>query len=215
MIRGLATFTKNTPGTPDPSRHRSSRSNTRGRRISIREERSKGESGTALILALVYIVAISLIVGALSDWAMNDLSNTKHFNDASSINYSATSATEVAIQSIRAYPQIAQTVPGIAWTGECWNVQGGGPSTLSVDGYSMTVWCSTLEKLTSAATRTVTFQTCQSTYTATQCATNPLLTAVVVFDDYPPGGSPVHTVTCSVTCGEGATQQSWIWGPTG
>ena len=42
---------------------------------------ARNESGAIIILALVYIVAVSLIVGALADWATNDLNNTTKFND--------------------------------------------------------------------------------------------------------------------------------------
>jgi hypothetical protein len=54
----------------------------------------RSESGSVLILAIVYITAISLIVGALADWAMNDLNSTTHFRSASSLGYAATNVTE-------------------------------------------------------------------------------------------------------------------------
>jgi hypothetical protein len=67
--------------------------------------RQASERGSSLILALVYIVSVSLIVGALADWAMNDINNTTHFQTASSLDNAVSGATEVAIQSMRYYPQ--------------------------------------------------------------------------------------------------------------
>lgn len=57
----------------------------------------------------------------------------------------------------------------------------------------------------------MTISACLSTTNATNCAANPLLQAVVVFDDYPPGGTTVYTGACTTYCGEGAILESWDW----
>jgi hypothetical protein len=62
----------------------------------------------------------------------------------------------------------------------------------------------------------VTINTCQSTVPAATCeGTNPgpYLQAVVVFDDYPPGGAAPVNGSCQLWswCGEGMTITSWIW----
>jgi len=62
------------------------------------------EKGAVLLLALAYIVAVSVIVGALAYWATNDLKNTTNFSTASQQVYAANAATEVAIQAIRSTP---------------------------------------------------------------------------------------------------------------
>ena len=72
------------------------------------------EAGSSLVLALIYIISTSLIVGALADWAMNDLTNTTHFQTATSIDNAVSGAAEVAIQSIRYYPQFPALRPGPA-----------------------------------------------------------------------------------------------------
>jgi hypothetical protein len=190
-------------------------------RVDSHLETRRSDSGSVLILAIVYITVISLIVGALASWAMNDLNNTTHFQSASSLDYAATNVTEVAIQSIRYTPLISQTnSPNL---GYCWTPQSGYVSQLSnMNGFTVAVWCSTVQSLASAQTRVVTFYTCQSSLNASSsssdvlaaaiaCQANPLLTAKVAFDDYPPGGSAPLTVTCTTYCGQGATTLKWTW----
>src|SRR5580698_10478581 len=89
----------------------------RGPRGGGRGRRHESERGSSLILALVYIVSVSLIVGALADWAMNDLNNTTHFQNASSLDNAVSGATEIAIQSMRYYPQYPATATNYA---NCW-----------------------------------------------------------------------------------------------
>jgi hypothetical protein len=184
----------------------------------------ENESGSVLILALVFLVAISLIVGALTSWAMNDLSNTTEFNSASSLNYAATSAAQVAIQSIRYTPLMPQTqAPTIA---SCWAPPSGYVSQLSnYDGFTVAVWCSTVQTLSSARTRVVTLIACTSDLNplstissmstvqaaASACQASPLLTARVAFDDYPSAGGAPLTQTCTTWCGQGATTELWAW----
>lgn len=188
----------------------------------IRGEGEHSEVGAVIILALVYIVSISLVVGALADWAMNDLNNTTKFQSVSSLDYAVTSAVQVAVQSIRYTPLISQTTV----LGECWVPAGGSfVSQLTVNNDTVAVWCTTVQHLASAQTRTVTFYACKSTLTSgsssgavsaagTTCAgpNGDLLTAVVTYDDYPPGGGPPLSVTCSSgQCGQGATTDQWTW----
>lgn len=182
----------------------------------------RSEAGAIIILALVYIVSISLVVGALADWAMNDLNNTRKFQSASALDYAVSSAMEVAVQSIRYTPLVIQTQV----LGECWVPAIGYVSQLTqVNGYTVAVWCTTVQNLDSPATRVVTFVACQSTLTSASSSATvlaagvtcagpnaDLLTAVVTFDDYPPGGSSPLSTTCTAgQCGQGATTDQWKW----
>ena len=182
------------------------------------------DSGSVLILAMAFLVAISLIVGAMADWAMNDLNNTTKFNSASSLNYAATSTTQVAIQSIRYTPLMPQTQSPTF--NSCWTPQSGYVSQLSnFDGFTVAVWCSTVQTLSSARTRVVTLIACTSTLNSNNtvsslstvqaaesaCQTSPLLTARVAFDDYPSAGGTPLTQTCTTWCGQGATTELWAW----
>jgi hypothetical protein len=173
-------------------------------------------------------VSVSLIVGALADWAMNDLSNTTHFQNASSLDNAVSGATEIAIQSIRYYPQSA-TLNSIA---NCWTPPTGtyaSDVTFTADNNDLVaVWCSTTEDLQSPNTRVVTFYACPETAGATGtvgslalatnamggCQSTPTLKAVVTFDDYPSGGGGLLAVTCGGgpgVCGFAATTNQWTW----
>jgi hypothetical protein len=211
-----------------------------GRHDGRRRRRSDGshsESGAVLILALVYIIAISLIVGALARWATNDLNNTNNFSTTNSLHIAETSAMNTAIESIRYTPWpsgtggtsgLGETVlPTKAQaTGWGWCFQpltspvtqpaspGSTVSSVPVGSYTIDVYCNTVERFASSSTRTVTLAACPSTTAAASCEAAPLLSAVVVFDDYPEGGGLLLATQCNVqgvACGEGQAIQSWVW----
>ncbi|HEY5110696.1 MAG TPA: IPT/TIG domain-containing protein [Acidimicrobiales bacterium] len=174
------------------------------------------ENGSVLVLALLFLVAISLILAALASWVTNDLNNSSKFSSARSLQFAANSATELAIQSIRYTPLLSagQTLNASPPT-PCWG--SGPPSQLtgsnSIDGVGIEVWCSTVWAPSSASTRVVTFSACLSGVLASTCAINPTLAAVVAFDDYPPGVSTPNPGVCAVYCGTGLTVESWLWAP--
>jgi hypothetical protein len=178
-----------------------------------------GEVGAILILALVYIFTVGLIVAALASWATNDLNNTAHFTTGRSLQYALSSVAETGIQSMRYNPLPATTpTPNVATPyGNCWTPASGTSDVLAIDGENAAVWCSTVENLSQATTRVVTFVACLSTVaTGAACASSPnepLLQVVVSYDDYPPGGGPLLTTQCTptVNCGEGMTVQNWTW----
>jgi hypothetical protein len=189
--------------------------------------RTRSERGSSLILALVYIISISLIVGALADWAMNDLSNTTHFQNASSSNNAISGATEVAIQSVRYQPYLFSSGPNANMSpnyGNCWNPTSTAASDVTINNSLVAVWCSTLENLKSPNTRIVTFAACVETANAVTsanetntmglCTAAPTLKAVVTIDDYPSGGGGLLTQTClggQGICGFAATTNQWTW----
>jgi hypothetical protein len=172
-------------------------------------------------------VSVSLIVGALADWAMNDLNNTTHYQNASSIDNAVSGATEIAIQSMRYYPQGASPT-----TSNCWTPPSGtyaSDVTFSADDNALVaVWCSTLLNLQSPNTRVVTFIACPVTATQVSQANvsttmgnclsgllpGPELTAKVTFDDYPSGGGGLLQAVCGGgpgVCGFAATTNQWTW----
>jgi hypothetical protein len=168
------------------------------------------------MLALLYLVAMSLVLTALANWVTNDLNNSTRFASARSLQFAANSATELALQNIRYNPLMAsgQTLNASPPT-PCWG--SGSTSALaganSIDGVGIEVWCSTAWNPSSANTRVVTISTCPNGVSATVCALNPTLEAVVAFDDYPPGVSAPNEGVCAVYCGTGLTVQSWLWTP--
>ena len=185
-----------------------------------RSERSQSESGAILILALVYIIAISLIVGGLARWATDDLDNTNNFGVTSQLRYAVTGAMNTAMESIR-YTPLPTTTPtqnvATGW-GECWVPASGSVSQLSFDNkeFVINVYCNVTENLDSSKTRIVSFAACLSSVTATSCEQpgGALLSAVVNYDDYPAGGGILLTAQCNVLnlpCGQGQALKSWIW----
>lgn len=195
---------------------------------------SPSECGVSLIFVLILLLVGSLIVGGLAEWAANDLGNSRNFAVARSVSYDATSAIDVAIQSIRYTPLLSPTEtlnaspPGPCWPtaaeGGTW-ANGEPTSPLpNTGGNSFYVWCSTFFTPKSANTRVVTLSACPSvaneslTTQAAVCASRPLVQAVVTFGDYPNGVATPTADPCSPPplgyCGTTETVDSWLYGPT-
>jgi hypothetical protein len=170
-------------------------------------------------LALAYLVLVGLVVAMLSTWASNNLNNSANFTAANSMTVAASGMTDLAIQYVRYNPLISDSTTVELPTPfvPCW----GGTSVTAIqaiDGDQVAVWCSTVWNPLVAQTRTVTFDACPITVAKNICtASTPaswLLTATVVYDDYPPApakSAPIQTL-CTVYCGEGMTIVNWQWG---
>lgn len=173
--------------------------------------RQSGESerGSSLILAMVFLVVTSLVVTGLADWVKNDLNNTVKFTSAESLQSTANSAAELAIQSVR-YNFTAATL-NASPPQPCWTPSAT-PSEITLNGQSVSAWCTTRWDPLSTSTRVVTVMACQSGTTASQCAANPVLYAVVTFDDYPSPKGAVTSAQCTSTCGLGMTINDWVFG---
>jgi hypothetical protein len=193
----------------------------RARRDSARSD----ESGAVLILAMVYLISVLVVVGALATWVANDLNNTAHFSDASSTHYALSGTMDVAIASIRTTPLLpdSQAQSVASPLSYCWTPSSGTVSQETINNVTVAVWCSTVENFASSDTRVVSLYACPTSLTststtsdvasaATNCQASPNLEAVVTLDDYPPGGSAPLTKQCTTWCGEGMYMQSWVWG---
>lgn len=198
-----------------------------GCRITERDE-SENERGATLMLALVYMLVVSAIIGALSYWTANDALNGAHFAKVDAQEIAYTNAVNVAMQSMRDNPPSS----GDGNSGHltpCW----GSGSASSLDnvasGLNVTVWCSTTSHSTKNTTkngtktttkttkiRTVTYSACPSSLSASACADNPNLNAVVMYTDYSTVSTTGGTVTagntaCTTTCGASQTVEQWSW----
>lgn len=184
----------------------------------IRRDRRHDEVGASLILALIFLVVVSLIVLSMATWTSNDLTNSIRFTAAQSTVATANSATEVAVQDARYYfdASTLYASPPVSCLA---------PATGTINGLSVSVWCSTQWNPQSKSTRVVTFSTCPSAQSASYCAENPLLQAVVTYDDYPTTNNysscpPVSTTTTTTTttttgtssCGTGMKIDTWVFG---
>ncbi len=182
----------------------------------VTPHRERGdETGAVLILALVFLVVVSLITLAMASWTSSDLMNSIRFTAAQSTVATANSATEVAVQDTRYYfaADTLYASPPIPCLSS---------ATGTINGLSVSVWCSTRWNPQSRSTRVVTFSTCPSSQSAVVCAASPLLQAVVTYDDYPTTNNysscpPVSTTTTTTlsgtsSCGTGMTINTWVFG---
>jgi hypothetical protein len=174
---------------------------------------TRDERGSVLILAFVYLIAVSITVLGLSSWITNDLSNVKTFANAREEHQAAQSTVELAMQNIRYTPLIGSNQTWGQFN-YCWG--SGATTALTIDGFTFDVYCSTVWQPQSSVTRTVTVDACPSTVSQAACtgaSPGPYLQAVVVFDDYPPSGAQAVPGSCQLWswCGEGMTITSWQW----
>jgi hypothetical protein len=162
---------------------------------------NKQEDGAILILALVFLVATSLLVLGLASWEGNDINNVGTLKSARSETYAASGAIQAAITTTR-YTYPASTTPGIC---ERFN---------SVGYPSVDVWCTY-----PSCPLTVPFCTRAENMAAypsgqcssTPCTGNPYVNAEVLFDDY----SSLNYSDCApsqaqTTCGSSMAIYSYI-----
>ncbi len=187
---------------------------------------AQDEAGATLVLALVFLVAVSLIVLGLLNWVGTSLTATISFSSERVQEADATSAVNLAIQESRITfaSQMENafggtTASATSQPSNCWFNNGTGQQPPQIgNDTQIYVWCSMIWQPFSANTRIVTYSACPYTVSNVACAAAPLLQVVEVFDDYPPGvGVPlVNPVQCNFYnyCGQSMTQVSWTWRPT-
>lgn len=163
----------------------------------------RGSDGAILILALVFLVAVSLAVLAMSTWADNSLSETLHFESSSSLGDALGAAIQVEAQHFRY--NYAGATDGLT---TCT------PGNGVVGSITVEVYCSIVVNTNAADTRVVTFYACQSSEAESTCYTTPYLLATVSYDDYSRSGSTVNDSTCSskydeLTCGSAMSVIAW------
>ena len=171
----------------------------------------RDEAGATLILALVFLVVVSLIGVSLANWVGSDLGNVLNFRAARDMQSTANSAAELAVQNLR-YNFSTSTLnasPPVP----CWTTSPT-PSQVTLNAQSMSAWCTTRWQPLSTSTRIVTITTCASSLSASACASAPLLLSVVTFDDYGSSSSAIGTAQCSATCGTAMRVDSWVFDAT-
>lgn len=199
----------------------------RGRRQSIGRG-VRGEDGATLILALAFLVIVSLIVMAMASWTQTGLGSTIRFSDAQTTNSAANSYASVALQYTREF-FVSSTLNASSSTGTptppppALCIPAGALSTFSLGtGQSMTAYCSTQWFPLTTHTRVVTMTVCTSATATTACLQAPLLQAVITFNDYAKTSlgdncSPITptsstTYSSTSTCGTGMTINTWVFG---
>ncbi len=174
----------------------------------------------------MFLVAVSLIVGALLSFVGTSLTSTISFSSERVNETAATNAVNLAIQESRVtFATQMQNAFGGPTTSSssqptaCWFSGGQGQQPPAIAGQPQyDVWCSMIWQPFSSNTRIVTYSACLSSVSNVACAAAPVLQVVEDFDDYPPGvGVPlVNPVQCNFYnyCGQSMTQVSWQWRPT-
>jgi hypothetical protein len=178
-------------------------------------------------------VVVSVIVTGLLTWVGTSLTATGSFQNERNVEFAATNAVNLAIQNTRYTFDYGTTNPFASPANTpmlnnptpelCATYTVPGPTTFPpVDVYCTMVW-----QAYSANTRVFTYSACDNGATPANCAAQPLLQAIVAFDDYPSGvasPSPVPSQCTPIlqqtprgpengSCGVSMTQFSWQWHP--
>ena len=202
-------------------RHREHRSATddSSRRATIASRGEHDERGAVLILALVFLVAVSLVIMSLAQLAGNNLVATVQFDNALTMKSWANSVANVALQNVR-YNFATNTLEASSPV-PCWgsSTSASLQDSSSNSSLTMSAWCSTTWNPFSPVTRVVTVSVCLGGITAVECANRPLLEVVAAMNDYPNQFGPANcepgtAQTSTSTCGTGMTIQSWIFNLT-
>ncbi|HVB70877.1 MAG TPA: hypothetical protein VND83_05175 [Acidimicrobiales bacterium] len=167
-----------------------------------------------MILALAFLVAVSLVVIGIVRWAGNNLSNTSKFVAAQSVQSAANSATQFAIQFDQ-YNFLNSGLDGAA-AQPCWT-SSSTPSQTQINNQTVDSWCMTREyDGLNPPQRVVTISTCtNSVTTGSACESQPLLQAIITYVDGSGACSPVSSVSSAQnTCGLSATISDWQFGAT-
>lgn len=176
--------------------------------------RQRDESGIALIMALILVVALGLIIGGIADLASGSFVTAYNLGQQRDLEANAESAATIALANQRY--QYDSGVITTSTTHECM------PSTAefypAAVGTSdrMTVFCNALSHSPgSANSRELQFWVCRASSSATSppSSCQVALYAVVSYDDLPPDASP-NADTCPTkpapnTCGIAMTILTW------
>ena len=163
--------------------------------------RTQSESGSSLVLALVFLVVVGLMLSALATLTGNDLGNSVGFKGQRSVLYASDAATKVAMWGVR-YTHSNPGPVAVACPGTS--------PALHINGEFIEDWCNTTRPGNSN-TRVVTISACLTTASGSpQVCTNPTVQAVVTFNDVSSSGKALCSATDQSSCGTGMTIDSWV-----
>jgi len=180
---------------------------------------AEDESGAVLILALIFIIAIAVIMLSLLSLTGNDIINASNLQSERSLAYAADGATTASIQAVRySDTQFSTSATQPCMPDDASSVDVDGVKiTVACDGTSMdaeaTPSCLANRSTLACTTRVVRFFAC--TVGGPSCSagsSNLVLQAEVAFDDYsdPPESTDVCAPsTGTETCGSGMAVVFW------
>lgn len=185
------------------------------------------EAGTALILALVFVFAVSLVFVAIVSLAGTSLLNTTNLRSQRSLEFAADGATSAAVQWVRnacPYDSSGGANCSGMYTGSTNQCLPNNTTSTTINGVAVSVVCESLSAAPPAGqpplpSRTIQFFTCRSSVALNACnstgsnASNLLLQAQVTFEDLDPNNNntcvPSPPPGTSSSCGIGMTISYW------
>lgn len=185
-----------------------------------RLQRCNDERGTVLILALVFLVAIALVILATAAMAVGAQSNTVNTRSQVSSQINDENAVSLALQATRSVYGYSTGTPSCSGDA-CYGSPAPSPTfssesvcTPSAGGISgITVWCEgSGGSKYGSPTRTVDFYVCASGVNPCAGSSKVALFAEAVYTDLPPG-EPQTADQCAATstntCGISTTITAW------
>jgi hypothetical protein len=180
----------------------------------------RDESGAVLLLALIFIIVVTLSIFGLITFGGTGILNATNLQGQRSLEFAADGATTAAIQAVR-YSNYAFTTTGVEDCLPDGTVlaptapTGSGTKTMVVNQIPISVDCTAATSSPPSGTREINFYACQQTsssYATTQClANNSILVAKVSFDDVSSSGLDACSYPPnSATCGSGMTIEGWV-----
>ena len=170
----------------------------------------QSEVGAALVLALVFLVAIGLVLAALVSVAGTNLVNTSNLQGVRNVEYASDAAVEGAIQTAR------HTCPTVAPPAPCVPPSPSAPVTIAcpalqpaqpINGQMVAVQC-TWTVPPGSFGRIAEFDACQTGVPFATCQADAVVKADVTYDDLP-AGCTTMSASCPYTLGAGITVWNW------
>ncbi len=165
-------------------------------------QRRGDEDGSSLLLALLFLAAISVIVLALVSFAENSLADSAKFNTATNVQYSTGAAAQLEIQNLRFSYQATNATATNCTPGNASPVAS--TATFTLNAVKVSVFCTYVSTPTIAQSRVITMYACEedgaSYVGAAACVAHPFLQTQVSFNDY--------TITDKNQCTSNANQIS-------
>lgn len=167
------------------------------------------DKGSTLVMAIVFLLAIGLVILALGDFAVQSASTNISVRAQAKVEAAAESAATAAIQQVRVSWQYPQTGASTTYSADLKAT----PSAYQCNPSGVTTAADVVcEGWQVGTSRLVDFFVCGSTYysgasdplKAANCQSHTELFASVTYQDIPDGGSP-NSASCTsssnATCG--------------
>ena len=169
----------------------------------------RDDSGSALIIALVLMLALGLLMGALATFAQGALMTKTNLATQRGIELNASNAVTAAMENERKTydPNVYSSTAPTSTTPNCL------PNG-ALPGNAYYVFCFGTDAPGTLLSRQVQFYACTTSTSCVGTAANQVLYAVADYDDVPPNATPAGFSACNSptnesTCGIRMTVAVW------